>query len=324
MRAVPRAATIVALLLRRSVAEFLDDNCTQMAAAISYYVLFSLFPLLIFLVAVLGLALQDSGLQEDVIEAVLDLIPLTEDEGRDEVSEAVRGVAGIGSSALGILGLLGMAWSGSNMFAVIRRSINIAYDLDQRRPLVWGKLMDLAMVLGVGLFFLASVSATTFLRTVRHFSSEMAVLGEAAQRAGPAWDAASYLLPFTLSVAAFAVLYWLVPAAKVRLRDVWPGALVAAVLFEVGKVGFAFYLEHFSNFDVVYGSLGAVVAFLFWVYISAAVLLFGAEVASEYPRIRAGHYRSAERSTLPLSHRLLNQVRSLFTGEHRAGRKAPE
>ncbi|MDP2675038.1 MAG: YihY/virulence factor BrkB family protein [Dehalococcoidia bacterium] len=283
----------LALLARRSLEEFFDDNCTQMAAAISYYVLFSLFPLLIFLVGVLGLLLQNSELQEDLVDAVLHSVPLTEDEGRDEVAEAVRGVAGVSSGALGVFGLIGMAWSGSNMFGVIRRSINTAYDLEQRRPFVQQKLLDLAMVLGLGMLFLASVVATGFLRTVRQFSSDMAVLGDAAESAGPAWDAASYLIPFGLSFIAFAVLYWVVPATKVRLGDVWPGALVAAVLFEAGKAGFAFYLENFSNYDIVYGSLGAVAAFLFWVYISANILLLGAEIASEYPRVRTGMYQPA-------------------------------
>ena len=302
----------LALLARRSVQEFFEDNCTQMAAAISYYVLFSLFPLLIFLVGVLGLLLQNSELQDDLVDAVLHSVPLTEDEGRDEVAEAVRGVAGVSRGAFGVFGLIGMAWSGSNMFGVIRRSINTAYDLEQHRPFVQQKLLDLAMVLGMGMFFLASVVATGFLRTVRHFSSDMAVLGDAAESAGPAWDAASYLIPFGFSFIAFAVLYWVVPATRVRLGDVWPGALVAAALFEVGKAAFAFYLENFSNYDIVYGSLGAVAAFLFWVYISANILLLGAEIASEYPRVRGGKYQPAA----PPGPRppLLDRVRSFVLG----------
>jgi membrane protein len=307
---------VAILLLRRSVQEFFDDDCTQRAAAISYYVLFSLFPFLIFLVGILGLVLQNSEVQQNLIDAVLDFIPLTEDEGRDEVSEAVRGVAGVSSGALGVFGLIGMAWAGSNMFGVIRRSINAAYDIQQQRPFVQQKLLDLTMVMGLGLFFLASVSATAFLRAVRQFSSDMAVLGDAAERAGVVWDAASYLSPLGLSFLAFAVLYWVVPATNVRLRDVWPGALVAAVLFEATKVGFAFYLENFSNYDIVYGSLGAVAAFLFWVYLSVMILLFGVEVTSEYPRVLRGEYGETEKKPpLPLRQRLVRQLRSLFVSE---------
>ncbi|MFQ6019961.1 MAG: YihY/virulence factor BrkB family protein [Dehalococcoidia bacterium] len=303
-------------LARRSVQEFFDDNCTQMAAAISYYVLFSLFPLLIFLVAVLGLVLRDSDLQREVIDAVVEFIPLSEMEGKDEVTNAVEAITGVASGALTVFGLVGLAWSGSNMFSVIRRSLNTAYDLEYKRPFVQAKLLDLAMVIGVGFFFMTSIGATAFLRSVRQFSEDIPALGDAAETAGFVWVAASFAVPFLLSFVAFSVLYWIVPATRVRLRDVWPGALVAAVLFEVGKTGFAFYLENFSNYDLVYGSLGAVVAFLTWTYISAMILLFGAEVASEYPRVRAGLYEEerAPKERLSWRQRVRAAVRGLFVG----------
>jgi membrane protein len=311
----------IILLSRRSVEEFFDDNCTQMAAAISYYVLFSLFPLLIFLVGAMGLFLQDSKLQDEIISAVLDFIPSTDEEGRDDVTEAVRDVAGVGSGALGVFGLIGMAWSGSNMFGVIRRSLNEAYDLEFRRPFVQQKLLDLTMVVGLGFFFLASIGATAFLRTVREFSDDMGFLGEAAQSAGFAWDTASFLIPLGLSFVAFLVMYWVVPATNVRPRDAWPGALVAAVLFEAGKVGFTIYLQNFGNYDVVFGSLGAVAAFLFWVFVSANILLFGAEVASEYPRVLRGDYPEDERKpAVPLRERIVTQLRSLFVSDPKGGK----
>lgn len=312
---------------RRSLEEFIADNCTQMAAAISYYAVFSLFPLLIFVVGVMGLFLQDSGLQKEVIDAVLESVPLTQDEGRDVVTEAVRGVAGVGSGALGILGLLGMAWSASSMFGVVRHSLNKAFDVERRRPFVQQKLMDLAMVLGAVLIFLASIAATAFLRSVRAFSDELAGLGEAAEAAGILWDAASLAVPFGISFVAFLVLYWTVPSARLRPRDVWPGALVAAVLFEAGKVGFAVYLENFGNYDVVFGSLGAAAAFLFWVFVSANIMLLGAEVASEYPGVRRGEYAEREAAApLPLRERVRRALRGLFfsdRGDESAGEGPP-
>ena len=314
---------LLATLARRSVQEFQDDNCTQMAAAISYYVLFSLFPLLIFLVGVLGLFLQNSSFQEEIIDAVLDFIPLSEEEGRNDVTEAVRGVAGVGSGALGLFGLIGMAWSGSNMFGVIRRSLNEAYDLEYRRPFVQQKLLDLTMVVGLGFFFIVSIGATAFLRSVRQFSDDIAYLGDAAERAGFVWDAASFIIPFGLSFVAFLVLYWIVPATNIRPRDVWPGALVAAFLFEVGKVGFTFYLQNFGNYDVVFGSLGAVAGFLFWVFVSANIMLLGAEVASEYPRVLRGDYAELEAKekppARPLRERVRRTVRGLFVHDREGG-----
>ncbi|MBI1884732.1 MAG: YihY/virulence factor BrkB family protein [Chloroflexi bacterium] len=309
-------------LLGRALREFSEDNCTQMAAAISYYVLFSLFPLLIFLVGVLGLFLQNKDLQVKMIDGVLDFIPLSEEQGRNDVTEAVRGVAGVASGALGVVGLLGMAWAGSNMFGAIRRSLNTAFDVEQRRPLVQQKLVDFALMAGLFVFLLASVAATVFLRTVREFSDDIAYLGAAAAAAGFPWDAASFLVPALLTFLAFLALYRLAPAASLRLADVWPGAVAAALLFEVAKVAFTLYLQNFGNYDVVFGSLGAVAAFLFWIYLSANVMLLGAEIAAQYSRLRRGEYAPPEPAepALPLHERLKSGLKSLFVRE-REGRE---
>ena len=306
------------ILAVRVVKEFGEDNCSQMAAAISYYVLFSLFPLLIFSMGIVGVVLQDSALQEDLIDAILKNIPFSEDEGRNDVTDAVRGVAGVGSGVLGLFGLLGMAWSGSNMFGVIRRSLNIAYGVDLHRPIVRQKLLDLGMVFGFAPFFILSLAATAGLRFAQAASDDAAFVGDLSQALGPLWTLASFLLPVVVSFSAFMFLYTIVPAATVKARDVWLGALLAALLFEATKVGFSIYLENFSNYDVVFGSLGAVVAFLFWVYLSANILLLGAEVASEYPRVVRGDYDAppSTKPKLPLRTRAWVFLRGLVIHEH--------
>jgi membrane protein len=275
------------ILIVRSVQEFGDDRCSHMAAAISYYGLFSLFPLLIFMVSIFGIFLQSSSLQEDLIEQVLDFIPLTSDEGQDEVREAIGAVAGI-SIPLSIVGLLGLAWSASALFGVIRTSLNIAWDIETTRHFVKQKLLDLGMVAGVGLFFLLSIGTTALLRSTQEASSD--ILGPLSSNTAFFWRATPYLVPAIFSFGAFAFLYRFVPNAPIKLRDVWAGALIAALFFEIIKNGFSFYLANFGRYDVVYGSLGAVVAFLFWMYLTAVVLLLGAEVASEYPRVMSGKY----------------------------------
>ena len=258
-----------------------------MAAAISYYGLFSLFPLLIFMVSIFGIFLQSSSLQEDLIDQVLEFIPLTSDEGRNEVRDAIDAIAGI-SIPLSIVGLLGLAWSGSAMFGAIRSSLNIAWDIEASRHFVKQKLLDLAMVAGVGVFFLLSIGSTTLLRTTQEVSSD--ILGPLSSNTAFFWRVTPYLVPAMFSFGAFVVLYRFVPNAPIKIGDVWPGALVAAIFFEIIKNGFSFYLANFGRYDVIYGSLGAVVAFLFWMYLAAVVLLLGAEVASEYPRVRSGKY----------------------------------
>jgi membrane protein len=258
-----------------------------MAAAISYYALFSLFPLLIFMVSIFGIFLQSSSLQKDLIDRVLEFLPLTPDKGRNEVRDAVDAIAGI-SIPLSMVGLLGLAWSASAMFGAIRTALNVAWDVKTPRHFVKQKLLDLGMVAGIGVFFLLSIGTTALLRTTQDASSD--ILGPLSSNAAFFWRAVPHLMPAIFSFGAFIVLYRFVPAAPIKIGDVWPGALIATIFFETIKNGFSFYVANFGHYDVVYGSLGAVVALLFWMYLSAVALLFGAEVASEYPRVMSGKY----------------------------------
>jgi membrane protein len=258
-----------------------------MAAAISYYALFSLFPLLIFMVSIFGIFLQSSSLQKTLIDHVLEFLPLTADKGRNEVRDAVDAIAGL-SIPLSMVGLLGLAWSASAMFGAIRTSLNIAWDIKTPRHFVKQKILDLGMVAGIGVFFLLSIGTTALLRTTQEASSD--ILGPLSSDTSFFWRAVPHLMPAIFSFGAFIVLYRFVPAAPVKIGDVWLGALIATIFFETIKNGFSLYVGNFGHYDVVYGSLGAVVALLFWMYLSAVALLFGAEVASEYPRVMSGKY----------------------------------
>jgi len=281
----------VKTLFQRSAAEYVRDDCGALAASISYYTLFALFPLLIFVVAIAGLLIQDRGVQQDIVDEVLKNIPLNEGEGRDSVTNAVRDVAGTASGALGILGLAGMAWAGSSLFGALRKALNTAFDdREPKRPFFQQKAIDLGLVLALAVFFLASIGATAFLRVVRTNSARLGALGDVADSAGPLWDLASYAIPLVFSVIAFSALYCLVPSRLRSPRDVWPGAVVAALVFEIAKLGFSAYIENFTHYNLVMGSLGAIAVFLLWIYVSANIMLFGAEVASEYRQVPESGY----------------------------------
>jgi len=272
-------------LLKRTFREFSEDNCSQLAAAMSYYVLFSIIPLAVFLTSVFGLLVQNSDIQDEVIDRLVEAIPLEEGEGQDLVTDTVRGVSRV-SGALTVVGLIGMAWSASAMFGAIRKALNIAWDTEVHRPLVQQKLIDLAMVLGLGLLLGASIAGTAALRTFRELSDE--ALGPLSTGTGLFWSALPLMLPAFLTFVVFLLIYRFVPNVSHSLREVWPGALLAGALFELLKNGFVLYVAKFNNYDVVYGSLGAVMLFLLWTYLSANVLLLGAELASEYKRMQRG------------------------------------
>ena len=286
------------LLFRRSLQEFIDDRCSQLAAGISYYALFSIFPFVILFVSISGLILQNDSLREELIAELTEAIPVSDDEGNEGVESLVDGVA-TSLSALGLLSIFALLWSASGMMGAIRRALNEAWDTDFKRPFLRAKLFDFAMIFGLGLLVTFSLGTTIFLQVARRASDSLSnALGPAGAGATVGFEVLAVLVPLAFSFGVFLTLYKVVPAVRTRFAHVWPGALVASLGFEIAKNAFAIYLTNFGNYDAVYGSLGAVIAFLFFVYLSANIMLFGAEIASEWPRVIHGHYdESLDRPT---------------------------
>ena len=278
------------LLARRTVQEFLDDHCTQLAASMSYYILFSIFPLAILAVSIAGLILTNQELHDRVVDALLSALPVSEGAGRENLESLIDPIAQ-GRSAIGLVSVFGLIWGASGMMGALRFSLNTAWDHEHRRPFVRGKLVDFALLLGVGYLLALSIGFTMLLQVARDLSDDVAdALGPFGGGAGALVNVVSILIPFLLSTTTFTLVYKLIPSVPVRTRDAIGGALLSAVLFELLKNGFALYLRNFSNYDAVYGSLGATIALLFFIYLGSCVLLLGAELASELPRVMHGHY----------------------------------
>lgn len=270
-------------LMRRAVSEFMDDHCPQYAAAMSYHVLFSLFPLAIAAVGIIGLITEAPTAREEVATAVLKFVPLSS-HGSTQLQDLLKSVSG-SVGGLGLLGLVGVIWSASGVMASVRTALNVAWDTTAKRPFVRGKVVDLLLVAGVFVAIAATLGLTVLAGLARQGSLDLGNAGILAPLASTAASVAVYLVSTALVLAIFSVMYRLVPAVPTSFRTVWPGALAAAIGFEALQFGFSFYVAHFAHYNKVYGSLGAVVAFLFFVYLASMIFLFGAEVASEYPRL---------------------------------------
>lgn len=272
------------LLARRSLREFRDDHCQQMAAAISYHLLFSLFPLAIAAVGAIGLVTRDPNTRDDVVDAVLGVVPLSA-SGQDKLHTLLTSVSG-GSGALGLLGVVGVLWSATGVMAAIRTSLNVAWDTDQRRPFVRGKLVDLLLVLGAVLAIGAALGLTIVTNVIRQGGEHLpAALSALTPLAGVVLTLVTLLIAVAVLFGTFLFFYSVVPAVPTRRREVWPGAAVSAIGLLVLQFGFSAYVAHIADYNRVYGPLGALVAFLFFVYLASAVFLLGAEVASEVPRL---------------------------------------
>ena len=287
------------------------DYGPQMAAAISYHALFSLFPLAILLVSIFGLVLQDASLREDVITWLLDALPLSDSAGV-RLDQAVSGLAAP-TSAAGIVAIVGLLWAASGLMAAIRAGLRAVWNVQRDRPLVQGKLLDFALLLGAGVLFLVAFGTTVLVRVIHEFGqnvwTKLGVLGAIISVAGQATEV---VIPLALSFGTFVALYYFVPPVSVRLVDVLPGAGIASIGLQAATIGYGFYLAHFADYNLVYGFLGAAIGFLFLVYIGASIFLYGAQVTASWSSA-AEPPPETEQARVPLPRRLWLLVRSLFT-----------
>jgi len=169
--------------------------------------------------------------------------------------------------------------------------LNVVFEVQVTRPLLRDKLVDYMLVPIIGLPLVGGIVLTTAWRLAQAEFGRALGLVSSPISFSFFWNAGAVAIPFALSFTAFAFTYWLLPNPHPRLRYIWPGALLAAVAFEALKVGFAYYLEHFASFDVIYGSVGSVIVLLFWVFLSANIAIFGGEVAAEVPHVLHGEPR---------------------------------
>lgn len=310
-RALGRAGT----LAQHSLQAFFADRCGQLAAGISYYALLSLFPAAIFLAAVFGLVAGDEEARTKVVDFLFDELPVSEGEGRRDLEKVVDGVTR-NTGALGVAGLVGVTISASALMGAIRNSIAIIWKAERQRPALRGKALDLLLVLGLGVLITLSLAATI----VQGFAIDLGRdLGAPGRAIADALDLFGFLVPLALALVAFTVLLLVVPHPRPPLRDIWPGVIVATAGYELSKQGFAVYIENFADYSAVYGSLGAVITFLVFIYIAALVFLLGGEFAALWPRVRAGAFddEGGDGEGKPLGRRIAGFVRSLVVEDRR-------
>jgi len=276
-RRTPRYWLVVfARVTGRAFKNYAEDRGNQMAAAISYYTLFSLVPVFILVVAIFGLVLRDAELQQRVIAALVEALPLPE----GDVADVVNGAADL-APTFAALSFVGALWTSGALSASLRTSLNVAFEARRSRPALRDKLIDYTLLPILGIPVLGSVIISAVWRIIQQRTEDLPL----AARFEWAWEFATLGTSLTLTFIAFSLLYWFAPNRTVRFRYIWPGALFAALAFEALKYGFAIYLANFGNYDAVYGALGGVVVLLFWVFLSANILILGAEVANELPHV---------------------------------------
>lgn len=269
------------MLVYRTVQEMKHDDATHMAAGVAYYSILSLFPLTIGILAVFSPLLPSDTVESALLDFLRTYLPGSDDAFRENL-DATGGVR----SALGLVSVLGMFWSASAIFGAISKAVNRAWDVHEDRPFYIDKVRHIAMAFSVGLLFILSVSTTTLLQFVDDIVGQNGGVMQVLEQ--DTVNTVARVLPFLFSLSIFLLIYKYVPNTTTYWRYIWPGALLAALAFEVSKGFFILYLDNFADFERVYGSLGSVVVLLLWTYVSSLTLIIGAEFTSEYERMLRG------------------------------------
>ena len=258
-----------------AVNDFLGKNCAQFAGAISFYALFSFFPLVLAIISVTAFVRGSDADRTELAQQIAEVIPVETDYIGDRVDDVVSA-----RGPLGVVSVLGLLWAASAAFGSIRKGINSAWGIRKTRPFLRERLIDITLVLGAGLMMIVVLFLTPIFALLRELTDSVAPETELASDVF--WGLAAQSLSPVLSFLSFVLLYRFLPNTKVQLSDVWLGALLAAVAFEGAKWGFVWYVNTFPVYNVVYGPIGAIMALLTWVYVSAIILLFGAHLTSRY------------------------------------------
>ena len=281
MHRAARLLDRVLLTTVRAVLEFVEDRGHRDAAQISFFAVLSAIPLAMLLVGTFALVFDEAEVRQRVITTAFDSVPVVQagERARLErtVSDALDNVGRIGP--VSVLLLLVAA---TGVMGALRHSINVAWDIERRPSILRRKALDLALVTGATVLLLVSLSLSATRGAATAVQDEA---GGGGAMLAFLLDVLGEVLPFVFVVAVVLFLYRVLPVERPRVREVWPGALVAAVGLFAVKGGLELYLEHLADFGALYGSLGALMALLLFVFAAANVLVFGAEFASEWARL---------------------------------------
>lgn len=290
-----RIKTIISLL-RETFTEWNEDKASRLAAALAYYTVFSLAPMLIIAIAIAGAVFGEEAARGEIVTQIQGLVGR---DGAQFIETAIEGAskpkAGTIASLISIAVLL---FGASGLFAQLQDSLNTIWEV-QPKPgrgvigILRDRFLSFTMVLGVGFLLLVSLVLSAGLSGLVNF------LGSLLPGIGALLQIANFVLSFAVTTLLFGLIYKVLPDVKIAWSDVWSGAIVTSLLFSIGRFALGLYLGN-SSFGSTYGAAGSVVIILVWVYYAAQILFFGAEFTQVYAR-RYGSRIVPTKNAIPLT-----------------------
>jgi membrane protein len=269
--------------LKRTVSEFRDDNATDWAAALTYYAVLSVFPAIIALISILGLVVDPATITRVITDVVSQLGPQSAvDTFKGPIEEISKNRSG---ALLGlIVGVAAALWTASGYVGAFMRASNVIYEREEGRPFYILRPFQLLVTLVLVLMAALVVLSLVVTGPVANAIGSAVGLGDAAVTA---WNIAKWPVMLVVVMVMLAILYWSSPNAKpAGFRWVSPGSVLAVVLWIVASAAFAFYVANFGSYNKTYGTLGGVIVFLVWMWITNVAVLLGTELNAETERAR--------------------------------------
>ncbi|MBW4621404.1 MAG: YihY/virulence factor BrkB family protein [Cyanosarcina radialis HA8281-LM2] len=278
-------------LLKETFQEWNRDNAPQMAAALAYYTVFSIAPLLIIAIAIAGWAFGEEAARGEIVGQIRDLVGK---EGAQAIEATLEnayrpgGNTGIVASLISIVLLI---FGASGVFVQLQESLNAIWNVTPQSGnevgnFVRKRALSFVVVLGIGFLLLVSLIVSAALAGLNHYASSLIPGLESW------WQLINSVISFGVITILFALIFKYLPDITITWRDVWVGAIITSLLFSIGKFAIGLYLGN-SSLGSTYGAAGSLVVFLAWIYYSVQIMFFGAEFTQVYTR-RYGSHRKAK------------------------------
>jgi membrane protein len=267
--------------LIKPIEEFIEDDMTTYAAALAYQTLFSLFPFVLFLVALLGF-LQIPAFFDWLLDQARTVLP---EQAMGIVEQVIGQIRGQSSGGLLSLGIIIALWAASSAVRMLMNALNAAYDVAEDRPAWKRYLLSIFYTIVLAVVIILAVGLMLVGPQVMEWLADQIGLGPLFVTL---WAWLRLPVAILLLMVVVALVYYLFPNVDQPFRFITPGSVLAVVVWIAASFGFSFYVSNFASYSATYGSLGAVIVLLLYFFVSAAVLLFGAEVNAQI------YYRFAE------------------------------
>ncbi|NEP50893.1 MAG: YihY/virulence factor BrkB family protein, partial [Moorea sp. SIO3C2] len=276
-------------LLKETFKEWQEDNASRLAAALSYYMIFSLAPVLIIAIAIVGSIFGEEAAKGEIVGQIQGLVG---EQGAQFIQTAITNANRPDASGglASLISIVVLLFGASGVFGELQDALNTIWDVKLKPGQgIWGilkkRILSFLTVLGVGLFLLLSAVLSTVLSALRSYESEfLKELGLLwLYQLDFVWTILDLLVSFGILSLMFALVYKYLPDVKIAWKDVWVGAIITTLLFNLGKWLLSWYLGR-SSFSSSYGAAGSLVVLLAWVYYSSQIIFLGAEFTQVYAK----------------------------------------